>query len=138
MLHLYSFLFVMYYFRVEDSNSLFWFGLAEWGNTLAQFGTKPRDQVLKRERLALEDNHWYTASVQVRGDHITCELRDRDKKLTQFTIDDSRHPMGRVGLRTCCSEVRFRNIRVTAPDGKILWEGPPDLPVKPTWVPTKP
>jgi 3-keto-disaccharide hydrolase len=36
-------------------------------------------------------------------------------------------PRGRVGLRTWWSAYRFRNIKVTAPDGETLWEGPPAI-----------
>jgi hypothetical protein len=32
---------------------------------------------------------------------------------------------GRVGLETFISSFRFRNIKVTAPDGTLLWNGLP-------------
>jgi serine/threonine protein kinase len=124
------------FFRVTDSGSLYWFGAAEWGNTLLQLGAKwqRRDDVLRKYRLRLKNNQWYTARVQARGTHLTCSLSEGGRLLHAFEIDDDRHPAGRVGLRTCCSAVRFRNIKVTAPDGAVLWEGPPHLPGQPPWA----
>ena len=40
---------------------------------------------------------------------------------------DKHNAKGRVGLQTFGSLVRFENIRVTSPDGKVLWDGPPAI-----------
>ncbi len=37
-----------------------------------------------------------------------------------------------MGLETFTSSFRFRNIKVTSPDGKVLWEGPPAVGSKTT------
>ena len=53
-----------------------------------------------------------------------------------FDFHDERHPKGRVGLQTFGSSVRFKNIKVTSPEGKVLWEGPPAVASpKPTEAP---
>ena len=119
------------YFRADGANNLYWYGLAEWGNTLAQLGSKPKDKVLHKQKLSLQNGRWYTARVRVRGNQIEVHLSEGQKVLHSFTLNDNRHPRGQVGLRTCCSAFRFRNIKVTAPDGKTLWEGLPDLPGQP-------
>ena len=85
-------------------------------------GGQPR--VLKRVKHPIVSDKWYTASVRVRGGHMTSTLRDGDRDVV-LDVDDDLHPQGGVGLRTWRSAWRFRNIRVTSPDGKVLWEGPP-------------
>ena len=47
-------------------------------------------------------------------------------KVSEFR--DARYPKGGVGLRVVNSAFQFKNIKVTAPDGKVLWEGMPALP----------
>jgi len=74
-----------------------------------------------------ENLKWYTARVRVRGREVEGILLDGAKEVVHLKVDDNVHPRGRVGLRTHCSAYRFKNIRVTAPDGKTLWEGPPAI-----------
>ncbi len=75
-------------------------------------------------------NHkWYRARVSVRRNHIVCTLHDDGgNEVVLLEVDDDRLPSGQVGLGTENSSCRFKNIKVTAPDGKVLWEGLPDLP----------
>ena len=83
---------------------------------------------LKSYDFSLQDRQWYTARVEVRGRRIACFLKNPTaigKGMCLFEFDDDRHPKGRVGLQTFGSSVRFKNIKVTAPDGRVLWEGPP-------------
>jgi formylglycine-generating enzyme required for sulfatase activity/serine/threonine protein kinase len=71
---------------------------------------------------------WYTARVSVRRNHIVCTLHDDLKnEVVHLEDDDGRHPSGQVGLGTENSAYRFKNIKVTAPDGKVLWEMPPAI-----------
>ena len=48
-----------------------------------------------------------------------------------FAFVDALHPAGRVGLSTWGGSVRFRDLKVTAPDGRVLFSGPPPLPPPP-------
>ena len=69
---------------------------------------------------------WYKVKISLRGPHIRVDLDDH----LLFSLTDKTSPDGLVGLRFINSAGRFRNIKVTAPDGTVLWEGPPDLPKK--------
>ncbi len=66
---------------------------------------------------------WHRIKVSLRGQHIRIELDDH--LLVSHTEDFNQR--GAVNLRFYDSAGRFRNIKVTAPDGTVLWEGPPDL-----------
>jgi hypothetical protein len=72
----------------------------------------------------LPSDRWHDVRVSVRGDRIQCFL---DGQRT-FDVSDSLHPYGNVYLRSWNVPCRFRDIKVTAPDGKVLWEGLPELP----------
>ncbi len=84
---------------------------------------------LKSYDFSLQDRQWYTVRVHLRGNHVVCSLYDKasGRDIRLFDFDDKRHPKGRVGLQTLGSSVRFKNIKVTAPDGRVLWEGPPAI-----------
>jgi hypothetical protein len=50
--------------------------------------------------------------------------------------DHERYKEGRVGLRTFKTHARYRNLKVTDPAGKVLFEGLPELPAKVVdWIP---
>ncbi len=78
---------------------------------------------------------WYRARVSVRRNHIVCTLHDDgENEVVRLVVDDDRHPSGQVGLGTENSSYRFKNIKVTAPNGKTLWEMQPaigELPGQP-------
>ena len=51
-------------------------------------------------------------------------------------VEHARYKDGRVGLRTFKTQARFRNLKVTDPAGKVLFEGVPDLPATTVdWLP---
>jgi eukaryotic-like serine/threonine-protein kinase len=76
----------------------------------------------------LVNHKWYRARVSVRRNHIVCTLHDHgENEVVHLEADDDRHPSGQVGLSTENSACRFKNIKVTDPDGKVLWEGPPAI-----------
>ena len=80
----------------------------------------------------LVDRRWYRARVSVRRNHIVCTLHDdQSNEHVHFEADYDRLPSGQVGLMTGRSSYRFRNIKVTAPDGKTLWEMPPAIGAPP-------
>ena len=93
--------------------------------------TRKRGEIgtLKSHDFTLRNGEWYTARVHIRGSHLICSIYDshNSTETPVFDVFDDRHPSGRVGLRTFGASVRFKNIKVTAPDGQILWEGPPLL-----------
>jgi hypothetical protein len=103
-------------------------------------GDKKEDIHLLAEGAAeLPMKKWLTVQVLVRGRQMEGTVREAGEKTPIITINtNSRvYPTGRVGFlvggpthdRT--GAVRFRNIKVTKPDGTVLWEGLPELPKLP-------
>jgi hypothetical protein len=79
---------------------------------------------LKESRNAgVNADEWHRVRVSVRGQRCQCFLDDE----LLFDFTDPNHLRGAVGFRTWATKVRLRNIKVTAPDGKVLWEGVPEL-----------
>ena len=115
--------------RGADKDNNFTFENAGWGTsgviTITESG---RPSPLRWVACRFESLKWYTARVRVRGSQIDCTLSDGDSEVVHLKVDDSRYPRGRVGLRTWeGTAYRFKSIRVTAPDGRTLWEGPPAI-----------
>ncbi len=123
----------------KGSFSLF-FRSTFWGNELEYRLTGDEKQTchalareqgvtraLKNYDFRIQDRAWYTARVHVRGGHIFCSIYDSHNATETRVFDfvDEHHPRGRVGLQTFGSAFRFKNIKVTSPDGKVLWEGLP-------------
>jgi serine/threonine protein kinase/formylglycine-generating enzyme required for sulfatase activity len=73
---------------------------------------------------SLPNDEWQKVLIKVRGDRFS--LRLNDEELFHYT--ESRFPCGLVGIQTFDCKARFRNLKVTDPAGKILWEGLPGLP----------
>ena len=67
---------------------------------------------------------WQSVLVEVSKSAIRCH---HDGKL-YFSVSDKQHQAGRVGLSAFNGVVRFRNVRITAPNGAVLWAGLPALP----------
>lgn len=74
-------------------------------------------------QLQHEHDRWYSLKVKVRGTQIRCFVDDSEL----FDRNDQSFPSGMIGLGTWNSQVKWRNLIVTAPDGTLLWEGFPDL-----------
>ena len=83
----------------------------------------PWDKELVSMPGSIETDKWYTALVRVRGNHVQTFLDG----VKVFDVQTESSPAGSVGLATWASLYRFRNIKVTDPDGKVLLEGLPDL-----------
>lgn len=84
-------------------------------------------EYLKRQEEPISSDRWYTMLVKVRGERSECLVDGR----TIFTVSQNRYASGRVGVRIWrmwAGKTRFRDLRVIAADGVLLWEGPPDLP----------
>jgi serine/threonine protein kinase len=114
-----------------DKRQMGAFGLSSFRNsahtlewfTNGKLPPKPQRQM----RASLPAGGWHKARLNIRGRHVQCFLDDR--KLVECDVDLDL--TGRAGLRTWNSIYRFRNIKVTAPNGKALLEGLPD--VDPPW-----
>jgi hypothetical protein len=85
-----------------------------------------RVQVTRRTEIipvTIKNNQWYDVLVRIRGKQIECFLEGR--RQFQFTYPD--HRGGLVALNCWHMSARFKDIEIKAPDGKILWKGPPEL-----------
>jgi serine/threonine-protein kinase len=77
---------------------------------------------------SVDPNQWYEIVVKVRGHSCQCFV---DGALClQYQEDDNSALQGAVGLRTWKTPVSYRDIRVSAPDGTVLFEGTPKMPPK--------
>ena len=118
------------FFRIAEPGHFYSFSLMGGGNTRCDFCShddKIIDKIvaLGRAPVKLKGKQWYTMRVRVRGAHLECTALDGDRQVARFVVDDGKYPKGGVGFATWHSAYRIRNIRVTDPDGKALWEGPP-------------
>lgn len=104
------------------------FGLGQWNNTAYTVESWLPDakpwRLHVQKKAGLPGNTWLRARVSVRGAHVQCFLNDN--KVFDCNIDKA-HPTGGVGLHTVNTCYRFRNIKVTDPEGKVLLEGLPIL-----------
>jgi len=125
------------HFRAGDRGNSYKYVMGGDGNSTCSVVAHERGRTwsLKSAHLSLQDNTWYTARVHVRGNHIACFLCNsgsgKDTRLFDL-YDDRFYSRGRVGLETFISSFRFRDIKVTSPDGKVLWEGLPAVGSKTT------
>jgi serine/threonine protein kinase len=83
--------------------------------------------LIKVQRLPIESQKWYQLMVSVRGNQFNCYVYDNGKLALHYEATDNSFPNGRVGLQTWFTTWRFRNISVTSPDGRVLWNGLPAL-----------
>jgi WD40 repeat protein len=72
-------------------------------------------------------DRWYAVKIEVRSGTYRCFL---DNEL-QFLQTDPKFTHGQVRIRLWGVAARFRHIKVTDPNGKVLWEGLPPLPADP-------
>ena len=71
----------------------------------------------------IDEGLWYPIKIKVRGSNFECYVDDS----LVFEESNSSFSHGRIGITTRGNQTRFRKIKVTAPDGKLLWEGLPDI-----------
>jgi TIR domain len=106
-----------YWLRIGDTNK----------HTLGRLGHAASDKGNRSEMksapgtIRLRD--WYKVKIALRGQRSRIELDGH--LLFAYTDDFSRK--GAVILRFIDAAGRFRNIKVSGPDGTVLWEGAPDL-----------
>lgn len=75
-------------------------------------------------QMSVATDRWVPVKIKLRGKSMELFIDD------QFVVhgNDDARLQGYVGLRVWNGDARFRNLKVTSPDGVILWEGPPELP----------
>jgi len=122
-------------FRVADTGRYEWV-LGRWNGHNYSVGSVARGEILERiwwspldradRERKLELDRWYPMEVRVRGSTLECFVDGA----SVAKVEHDRYKDGRVGLRTYKTQARFRNLKVTDPAGKVLFEGLPDLPAK--------
>jgi hypothetical protein len=78
----------------------------------------------EHKAMAIADNQWYDILIKARGQWVECFLDGQS--VVRFAHPDRWG--GQFGFGCMRMAGRFRDIGVKAPDGKVLWEGPPELP----------
>ncbi len=69
-------------------------------------------------------DQWYAVRIEVRGDQVRCYVDGKQV----FDYKNKAHARGQVALgATPEGEARWKNIQVTTPDGRLLWDGPPEI-----------
>jgi CHAT domain-containing protein/tetratricopeptide (TPR) repeat protein len=113
-------------FRASDFKNYMSFDLAGWRNrkyTVECFVNGRHNWVVLDRRGSMAKDKKYRVLVKVRGDHFRCYVDDAPI----YDFSDNRHAHGAVGLRCWGAAILVDSIKVTDPDGKMLWEGLPEL-----------
>jgi alpha-L-arabinofuranosidase len=101
----------------------YWINFGGWGNK--EHGVEKKGGPLPHHRVpgTIEAGRWYKVRIVCNGAHFEISLDDQ--KVMEF--EDKNAPLlkGAIGLNTWDTRASFRNIRVSAPDGKILFSGLP-------------
>ncbi|HEV58878.1 MAG TPA: DUF1080 domain-containing protein [Phycisphaerales bacterium] len=116
-------------FRVVDDEQFYWANLGGWGNTRHAFekGVKGRRwaEVGRGRNGRIEADRWHRIRVRCEGPRFQVWLGD--DRVLDYTDTERPHLAGRVGLGTWQTTAQFRNIRVQSLDGRVLFEGLPEV-----------
>ncbi len=105
------------------------FELGTKGNKLNRLQSKPGDSPpTQTKEGGIEANRWYEIRIEARGPRCRCVLDGVEIFVGEA---DENRAQGRVGLEAWRREARFKDIKVTSADDKIvLWQGLPEIPDK--------
>jgi hypothetical protein len=119
-------------FRELENGAGYWYGAGTDGSSPEQGSVcrwlpaaNPPFVVLPTRRsqdVVLTPGQWHTMRIDVRGGKFTAYF---DGHLA-FSASDPSITRGAVGLRVR-DACRFRKVRVTGPNGQVLWQGLPEL-----------
>ena len=118
-------------FRVKNDKEFYWCNLGGWGNQRhgLERGLATADRwgpVGPQPAGRIASDKWYTIRVRCEGPHIQVWLDD--DRVIDYTDDRRAHLSGSVGIGTWATQAVFRNLKVKALDGSVLYEGlPPNL-----------
>ena len=116
-------------FRVAGPNQFYWYNLGGWGNQRHQLEkafARQRGTVGPAVRGGIDTGKWYRIRVRCEGNRSQIWLDD--KQVLDYTDERSPHLNGRIGVGTWATMAKFRNLKVAALDGKVLFEGLPPAP----------
>ena len=120
-------------FRVGSDKQFYWANLGGWQNSRHQLERGRRGQgrwgtVGPAADGKIDTGRWYRIKVRCEGLRLTVSLDG--KRLIDFE-DRQGHRAGAVGIGTWATKARFRKLRVTSLDGKVLHEGLPQKVSRP-------
>ncbi|MDP6635059.1 MAG: DUF1080 domain-containing protein [Phycisphaerae bacterium] len=106
-------------FRAADKNNFYWWNLGGWRNSAHAVESRGRGGKgsFTKARGSIKNGKWYRIAIKVKGPSIKCYLNGK-------LIHDIRHfshKAGGIGLGSWSTQVQYKNIRVTTPDGKMLY-----------------
>lgn len=116
-------------FRVKSDRDYYWLNIGGWGNTstaLERSVENRRRAISSFRPIRVEQGRWYKVRIRCEGKRIQAWLDG--ELILDFNDDDNAHLTGRVGVGTWLTSAKFRNIKVTSLDGKVLFEGLPQIP----------
>ena len=68
---------------------------------------------------AIQEGRWYRLQVRVKGRSLQASIDDKHL----FSVEDGNLPNGQVNLVNWLCQTRWRNLRITTPDGTLLQDG---------------
>ena len=116
-------------FRVNDATDFYSANFARSGNTQQTFERARSAEGGRQHPVgasipgSIDSNRWYRIKVRCEGRQFQAWLDGQ--KVLDFTDDDKTQLRGGVGLGAWEAKVRFRNLKVTTLDGRILFQGLP-------------
>jgi len=122
-------------FRVAGEDDFYWANLGGWGNKRhglerGRSGEQRWHGVGKHIDGAIDTGRWYRIKVRCEGRHIQVWMDEQ--AIIDFIDNELAQVRGRVGIGTWATQAEFRNLKVTSLDGKLLYEGLPDLLTRPS------
>ncbi|MCE9528743.1 MAG: protein kinase, partial [Planctomycetales bacterium] len=119
-------------FRAKDTGNFLDIEVGGWSATVTEaiyfkdgkWGRSPGCFL----KIPHEHGRWYKVKIEARGPRIRCSVDGKNL----LAYKDETLLNGMIGVGTGNSPVRWRNLKVTSPNGRILWEGFPDLDAGPS------
>ena len=122
-------------FRAQDRQNFYWWSIGGWhfvypyrdesghGVEIVRrrhANTEPQNPayLLDKKNGSIETDRWYGVKISVKGDHIQCWLDD----IKIHDLKDQTFTKGKVGLDCRNNRIEFKDLKVTAGNGKVLYE----------------
>jgi alpha-N-arabinofuranosidase len=130
-------------FRASDEENFYWLNLGGWGNSqhaLEKEVKGSRKVIGPFVKGTVPAKTWIPIRIKVSGNRMECWMN----RESVYAYSDTAAPIlaGGIGVGSWSTAVSYRNIKVTAPDGSLLYSGmpaPPDSRIFPRhWIPSDP
>jgi len=114
--------------RASGPTHFYWANIGGWSNCehgLEKANGGRQNPIAPKVSGSARTGQWYEVRVRVSG--TCCQVWLDDKRIADYT--DRRAPLeaGQVGVGTWNTAAVFRDFEVRAPDGELLWHGPPKM-----------